>query len=256
MSLTVWSINSPTITDSEMEAKVRLGGKPLFLFDPVFVNSLARYFRNTADQNAESARRIHKELLEQEKLEKAREQARRRQEQAFSHNQFFGTREGLSSDDPASSSGLAAQYTTPQFSAEPQALEVGPGGQSRLSKDRGAGGLSDSGGSDRAGSVQPLDHHADESGSSDSEFSSEESESQEGRRETCQTVKLIMLKSEVTAPEGLAVVCLHHEFTSSPFMEVETESLTLRHHMMFDHDVLEAELLSPLLNDLTMWPRT
>lgn len=131
-----------------------------------------------------------------------------------------------------------------------------PGGHARLSKDRGAAEASDSGGSDRAGSAQPHDRQAEESGSSDAETSSDESGSQDGELETCQTVKLIMLKSEVTAAGGLAVLCLHHEFTGSPFMEVEAESLTLRHHMMLDHDVLEAELLSPVLNDLTMWPRT
>jgi len=42
----------------------------------------------------------------------------------------------------------------------------------------------------------------------------------------------------------------------APFMELRMERLTLRHHMMYDHDLLEGDFLLPIINDLTMWPRT
>ena len=69
-------------------------------------------------------------------------------------------------------------------------------------------------------------------------------------------MKPILIKTELLAPSGLTLICLHHEFTTAPFMEVSVEAFTLRHHMMYDHDVLEGEFRSPVLNDLTMWPRT
>lgn len=80
LSITLCSINSPTIKDSEIEVQARLGGKPILLFDPIFVNGLAKFARNSVDQSAAGSRQILKELLEQEKLARAREQALLRQE--------------------------------------------------------------------------------------------------------------------------------------------------------------------------------
>lgn len=65
-----------------------------------------------------------------------------------------------------------------------------------------------------------------------------------------------MIKTELKAPGGLTLVCLHHKFTTAPYMELRVENLSLKHHMMYDHDVLEAEFGSAVLNDLTMWPQT
>jgi hypothetical protein len=38
LSVTLWSINSPTIKDSEIEVQASLGGRPIFVYDPIFVN--------------------------------------------------------------------------------------------------------------------------------------------------------------------------------------------------------------------------
>ena len=42
----------------------------------------------------------------------------------------------------------------------------------------------------------------------------------------------------------------------APFMEVDVSSLLVNHHMMYDHDILSAELVTPILNDLSMWPKS
>ena len=52
------------------------------------------------------------------------------------------------------------------------------------------------------------------------------------------------------------MICLHHEYLMAPFLELSTDRLTLQYDMMCDHDVLTATFDSPVLNDLTMWPKT
>ena len=46
VSIKLWSINSPTIDDSSMECIISLGGRPILLFDPIFINNLAKFFKN------------------------------------------------------------------------------------------------------------------------------------------------------------------------------------------------------------------
>jgi hypothetical protein len=81
-------------------------------------------------------------------------------------------------------------------------------------------------------------------------------DSDESSPETCETVGLVLVKTELELDEGLTLVCLHPEYATAPFMELCLESLSLSHHMMYDHDVLTGELLAPTLNDLTLWPKT
>jgi len=38
VQINLWSINSPTIKDCEMEVKVDISGRPIILFDPTFFN--------------------------------------------------------------------------------------------------------------------------------------------------------------------------------------------------------------------------
>jgi len=64
----MWSISSPTIEDSEMDVLASLGGRPILLYDPIFINDLTKYFRNTSDQSAENAHDILQELTQQENL--------------------------------------------------------------------------------------------------------------------------------------------------------------------------------------------
>lgn len=47
----IWSINSPTMTDCEMSNKVQIGGRPILLYDPLFIKDLVTFLRNVGDQN-------------------------------------------------------------------------------------------------------------------------------------------------------------------------------------------------------------
>jgi hypothetical protein len=61
-----WSVNSPTIQDSEMDVQFILGGKTKILFDPPFFNELGKFFRNNHDQSAQNVQQILDELIKQE----------------------------------------------------------------------------------------------------------------------------------------------------------------------------------------------
>ena len=65
-----------------------------------------------------------------------------------------------------------------------------------------------------------------------------------------------MTKTELMMEGGLTLVCFHHKYTTSPYMELKFDKMIVKHHAMYDHDILEGEFQSLVLNDLTMWPRT
>ena len=44
-----WSLNAPTIGDSECCVSVTLGSNPILLYDPVFINEITKYLRNLSD---------------------------------------------------------------------------------------------------------------------------------------------------------------------------------------------------------------
>jgi hypothetical protein len=90
---------------------------------------------------------------------------------------------------------------------------------------------------------------------SDSDSSSESVGSVEPA-ETCQTVGRILIKTVVELECGLSLICLHHEHTLAPFLELDAQRMSLRYDMHYDHDLLEVSLASPVLSDLTEWPRT
>jgi len=257
LNVTLWSINSPTIKDSEMEVQACFGGRPILVFDPIFVNELIKYFRNTADQASASAHKILKELHEQEKLERARQQALFRREQAFGQGRLFGLHDGQENDAAGGHTNVLDQYKTPQFSGEGQHDDALLDGKPRLTKEKSSqderGSSSDV---DQADFDKDSQKHGGDFGTEDAGSSSDDSEEKDSWTQTCQSVKLMMMKTELRARGGLTLVCLHHKFTTGPYMELNVENLTLKHHMMYDHDVLEGEFESAVLNDLTMWPRT
>mmetsp|Transcript_17068 Transcript_17068/g.26357 ORF Transcript_17068/g.26357 Transcript_17068/m.26357 type:complete len:184 (-) Transcript_17068:8616-9167(-) len=63
----MWSVNSPTIEDSEMSVEAVLEGRPTIFYDPQFVNSIIKFFRNTKNANAINHRRLVEKLIEEDK---------------------------------------------------------------------------------------------------------------------------------------------------------------------------------------------
>jgi hypothetical protein len=47
--MTIFSINSPTIKDAEMEVEANFCEKAVILWDPTFFNELLKYLRNIAN---------------------------------------------------------------------------------------------------------------------------------------------------------------------------------------------------------------
>ena len=47
------TVHSPTVNDFIMKVLVRLGGKPILLYDPKTINKLVKYFKNLANQDVE-----------------------------------------------------------------------------------------------------------------------------------------------------------------------------------------------------------
>lgn len=119
-----------------MEVQACFGGRPILVYDPIFVNELIKYFRNTADQASASAHKILKELHEQEKLERARQQALLRREQAFGQGRLFGLHDGQENDAAGGHTNVLDQYKTPQFSGEGQHDDVLLDGKLRLTKEK------------------------------------------------------------------------------------------------------------------------
>jgi hypothetical protein len=50
--LKLLSLCSPTIDNSLMDCDVKLGGSPILFFDPVFINQIMKYFKDTENQEA------------------------------------------------------------------------------------------------------------------------------------------------------------------------------------------------------------
>jgi hypothetical protein len=48
------------------------------------------------------------------------------------------------------------------------------------------------------------------------------------------------MKIEVTVENGIDLLCFHHKYTKSPFMELQLERLALNYNIMCDHAVIEA----------------
>jgi hypothetical protein len=65
-----------------------------------------------------------------------------------------------------------------------------------------------------------------------------------------------MQKTLVTLTEGITLVCLHHKYTMSPFMQLNLDKLVFKHNMMYDHDIIEGIFDSAVVYDLSMWPKT
>ena len=85
--------------------------------------------------------------------------------------------------------------------------------------------------------------------------SSSESDEDVLVQETCETVKLIVMKTSVCLEDGLTAICLHNQYSTAPYMEFGAEKFVMRYNMHVDHDVLECEMESVSVNDLTNWPR-
>ena len=45
------TVHSPTVSDTIMKVVVKLGGKPILLYDPKTINKLVKYFKNLANQD-------------------------------------------------------------------------------------------------------------------------------------------------------------------------------------------------------------
>lgn len=63
--MTIFSINSPTIKDAEMEVEANFREKGVILWDPTFFNELLKYLRNIANQDVENYRDFQAELINQ-----------------------------------------------------------------------------------------------------------------------------------------------------------------------------------------------
>lgn len=62
----IWSINSPMITDCEMANRVHIGGRPIILYDPIFINDFTTFLRNVGDQNYISVHSMLQKIIKNE----------------------------------------------------------------------------------------------------------------------------------------------------------------------------------------------
>ena len=61
--------------------------------------------------------------------------------------------------------------------------------------------------------------------------------------QTCEQVKIILMKTEVTIEQGLRIVCLHHRFLMLPVMELSLGSFSMRYDILFDHSIISGSFL-------------
>ena len=52
VTVKLWPVNSPTMDSDQMKVDIAFGGKPTMLFDPKYINELAKYLRDVADEEA------------------------------------------------------------------------------------------------------------------------------------------------------------------------------------------------------------
>ena len=55
-------------------------------------------------------------------------------------------------------------------------------------------------------------------------------------RHTCENVEIVILRTILNLQEGLTLICMHHQYLMSPFVELSVKSLTLSYDSMYDHD--------------------
>ena len=53
---------------------------------------------------------------------------------------------------------------------------------------------------------------------------------------------------------GLNIVCFHHAFKMSPYVEMNFCKFDLTYSIYYDHDILDCDLDLNCLSDLTQWP--
>ena len=90
----------------------------------------------------------------------------------------------------------------------------------------------------------------------EAEHARDKNDGQNARACNCSEFEHILINGFIRMEKGIQIVCFHHQYELSPFMEIDLEFLDMQYSMMYDHDMVNTKMHVKELNDLTMWPLT